>query len=204
MKTGGKTRSTGKKVKGTGSRTADYLKWDTAKWLIRQLYEDGDYYYCMILTIGIYFGLRVSDMRQIKWRDIIDNERITLYEKKTGKMASFPVNVHIRNLAINIRPKIKNQSHYIIHTKKTWTINEKLRRCKEKYNLDIEHFSTHTFRKTFGRHYMEMKGFSAKALLYLNYKFNHSSIEMTKQYLGITKQEIDEVYNDVADDPVFV
>lgn len=61
---------------------------------------------------------------------------------------------------------------------------------------DIQHFSTHSFRKTFGRKVVEMAGENSEiALIKLAELFNHSSTSITRRYLGLRQQELREVYD---------
>ena len=67
---------------------------------------------------------------------------------------------------------------------------------KKKYNLKIEHFSTHSMRKTFGRKVYESSGEQANiALMKLSELFNHSNVSITKIYLGIREKELLETYD---------
>ena len=67
---------------------------------------------------------------------------------------------------------------------------------KTKYHLKVEHFSTHTMRKTFGRKVFESAGENANmALMRLSELFNHSSPRITKIYLGIREKELLETYD---------
>jgi len=45
-----------------------------------------------------------------------------------------------------------------------------------------------------GRHVLSLNDFSEKSLLLLGELFNHSSIKITKIYLGIKEDEIGDVY----------
>ena len=59
-------------------------------------------------------------------------------------------------------------------------------------------FSSHTLRKTFGRRIWLQEcdqGRGDQALLLLCDVFGHSSIAITKRYLGIRQEEILSVYN---------
>ena len=74
-------------------------------------------------------------------------------------------------------------------------INMMLKMCREKYGLDIEHFSTHTFRKTFGRNLINLSRENAEmALVKLSEIFGHSSTAITRRYLGLKQEEILECY----------
>jgi integrase len=72
-------------------------------------------------------------------------------------------------------------------------INRKLKKLDVKYGLGIS-FSTHSFRKTFGRRIWDKNDNSEKSLILLGQIFNHSSVAITKRYLGIREQEIKNVY----------
>ena len=76
-------------------------------------------------------------------------------------------------------------------------INQVLKDIKYRYRLDINHFSTHTFRKTFGRYVYDTNNHSADSLLLLNKILKHSSIEVTKAYIGITQDEISSIFNSI-------
>ena len=67
----------------------------------------------------------------------------------------------------------------------------KLKEMFETKNIAI---SSHSLRKTFGRQVWNNNGESDKALLYLSELFNHSSPAITKRYLGIRQEELDDIY----------
>ena len=69
-------------------------------------------------------------------------------------------------------------------------INLILKELKYRYNLRINHFSTHSLRKTFGRKVFESSDNAELALVKLMELFNHSSIMTTKRYLAIRQQEL--------------
>ena len=183
--------------------TADYIEWDTMVDLVHRLYDDGMYRYSLLVGCGSFFGLRISDLRALKWRQLLDGHRLSLIEKKTGKRRDIKINAafqqHIRHCyaALNIAHPDEYcflNSRGNVHS--TQTINRKLKDIKARYNLDVEHFSTHSFRKTFGRKIVESAGeHSEMALIKLSEIFNHSSPMITRRYLGLRAQELEEVYN---------
>ena len=80
--------------------------------------------------------------------------------------------------------------------KRQQRINVVFKEIKKRYNLKIEHFSTHTMRKTFGRKVFESAGENANmALMRLSELFNHSNVSITKIYLGLREQELLETYD---------
>ena len=75
-------------------------------------------------------------------------------------------------------------------------INFILKEIKKKYRLKIKNFGCHSLRKTFGRQVYTMSGENAElALVKLMELFNHSSVAITKQYLGLRQEEILETYD---------
>lgn len=74
-------------------------------------------------------------------------------------------------------------------------INLVLKELKGHYNLKIKHFSTHSLRKTFGRKVFESSDNAELALVKLMELFNHSSVSITKRYLGLRQEEILETYD---------
>jgi integrase len=183
--------------------TADYIEWNAMVDLVHRLYDDKMYRFSLLVGCGSFFGLRVSDLRALKWEHLLCGPRLSLIEKKTGKRRDIKINAafqqHIRNCydALNV----EHLDEYCFLSKRgtvhsTQTINRQLKVIKARYNLDVEHFSTHSFRKTFGRKVVESAGeHSEMALIKLSEIFNHSSPMITRRYLGLRAQELEEVYN---------
>ena len=196
-------------------QTSDYMEWDVMLSLIRKLYRDGNYRISLLVGCGCFFGLRISDILTLTWSMLLDDDKFTLNEKKTNKRRTVKINSDTnkrRTVKINsdFQQHIK-QCHDALHItndnekcflsqKKmvysTQRINVLLKQIKKQYNLKIEHFSTHTFRKTFGRKVYESSGENANmALMRLSELFNHSNVGITKIYLGIREQELMETYD---------
>ena len=75
-------------------------------------------------------------------------------------------------------------------------INVILKEIKKKYRLKVKNFSCHSLRKTFGRQVYNMNSENSElALVKLMELFNHSSIAITKLYLGLRQEEILETYD---------
>jgi site-specific recombinase XerD len=77
-------------------------------------------------------------------------------------------------------------------------INRRLKEIALKYGLSISSISTHTFRKTLGRKVWKSNNYSEKSLILLSELFNHSSVGLTKIYLGIKEAEIADVYSSLS------
>lgn len=182
--------------------TADFLQWDTAMSLIRKLFRDGDYRMSLFIGCGCFTGLRVSDLRRLRWSMLMEDKFIII-EQKTGKRREIKINPdfqgHIRKCykALNIQDM---EEHCFLSQKKgvysTQRLNVKLKNIKTKYNLKIDNFSCHSLRKTFGRRIFEQSGSNAEiALVKLSELFNHSNVAITRIYLGIRRDEILHCYD---------
>ena len=175
-----------------GSRTtADYLPWNTMLLLIQKLYRDGDHQFAVLIATGSYTGLRISDLKTLKWSDI--SQQMTLREAKTGKLRTIHLNTDLLLFLEKIRTEIVPKSNDLLFPLSLQYTNRKLKRISKNYELDIQ-FSTHSFRKTFGRRIWSKNNYSEKALILLGQVFNHSSVAITKRYLGIRDKEIQDIY----------
>ena len=183
--------------------TADYIEWNTAINLVHRLYKDKDYKMSLLIGCGIFFGLRISDILQLSWDMLLDDSSFELIEKKTQKRREVRINKgfqkHIWDCynALLITDKsekcFKSREHRVYSIQR---INMLLKDIKKKYSIkSVKNFSTHSLRKTFGRHVYERADSNGEmALVMLSELFNHSNIAITKRYLGLRKEEIMQCY----------
>lgn len=191
------------KVKQTAYRTSDYMEWDVMLSLIRKLYRDSNYRMSLLIGCGCFFGLRISDILSLSWDMLLYSDTFVLNEKKTGKRRVVKINSdfqrHIKNCfdALNIQDDMEKcflSRKRVVYS--TQRINILFKEIKKQYNLKIEHFSTHTMRKTFGRKVYESANENANiALMRLSELFNHSNVAITKIYLGIRQDELMQTYD---------
>lgn len=183
--------------------TSDYLEWKEAMNLIRSLYRDGKFQMSLFVSIGCFWGLRVSDILALRWKQILNVDEFSLIERKTGKSRTIRINSqlkrHISDCYQQIHP-IGIDAPILVSQKGTvftvQRINVILKEIKTKYGLSIKNFSCHSLRKTFGRQVYNMNGESAElALIKLMELFNHSSVAITKRYLGLRTEELLQTYD---------
>ena len=183
--------------------TADYLVWSDAMNLIRKLAKDENYKMSLLVALGCFTGLRISDIIALRWNQILGVDEFTIIEKKTGKQRTLRLNPqlqkHIQECYEHIKP-IGVKAPILVSQKGTTftiqAINRKLKDIKKHYKVKIKNFSCHSLRKTFGRQVYTMSGDSAElTLVKLMELFNHSSIAITKRYLGLRQEEILETYD---------
>ena len=171
--------------------------------LIRKLYRDGDYRMSLFIGCGCFFGLRVSDLRKLTWSMLLGDDKFIINEQKTGKRRIVKINSdfqkHIQQCYEALQ--ITNMDEACFLSRKnmvmsTQRINVRLKEIKKRYNIKIDNFSCHSLRKAFGRKIFESSGENAQmALVKLSELFNHSSVAITKIYLGLREKELLETYD---------
>ncbi len=183
--------------------TADFLNWDEAMNLIRKLSKDRNYSMSLLVALGCFTGLRISDILALHWNQILNVSEFTITEKKTGKKRTVRMNPqlqrHISECYKGIQP-VSIKYPILVSQKGTvfsiQRINIILKEIKRKYKLHIGNFSCHSLRKTFGRQVYNMNSDNAElALVKLMELFNHSSVSITKRYLGLRQEELLNTYD---------
>lgn len=184
--------------------TATYLEWDKMMTLIKKLEKDDEYKFMLLISIGSFFGIRISDILELKWNDIFNKEEIELSEKKTGKYRKIRVANDLQEIIKKayqeIKPKRDNQlvflNKYGTQSFTVQYVNWKMKKIAKKYELGID-FKSHVLRKTFGRKVYSMHK-NEHALLLLSELFSHKSIAVTKRYLGLREEELQSVYDKLS------
>ncbi|GAT63393.1 hypothetical protein PJIAN_3722 [Paludibacter jiangxiensis] len=62
--------------------TSDFIEWNSMLKLIRNLYNDGNYKMSLLISLGSFWGLRISDLLNLTWIDILDKDHFEIIEKK--------------------------------------------------------------------------------------------------------------------------
>ena len=90
------------------STTADYLIWSDAMNLIRKLAKDENYKISLLIALGCFTGLRISDILSLRWKQILGADEFTVIEQKTGKVRIIRLNPqlqqHIKECYEHINP----------------------------------------------------------------------------------------------------
>lgn len=183
--------------------TSDYLQWDEAMKLIRLLYKDANYKMSLLIGVGCFWGLRISDILSLRWKDILNVDEFSIIEHKTGKQRTIRINSqlkrHITDCYKQINPIGVNAPVLVSQKGTTYTIqriNIILKEIKVTYKLSIKNFSCHSLRKTFGRQVYNQNSDNAElALVKLMELFNHSNVAITKRYLGLRQEELLHTYD---------
>ena len=193
-------------LKGSNTTTG-YLEWDTFVSLITRLENKGEYKFCLLISTGVFTGLRISDLLTLKYTDLINKDILTIREKKTKKVRTIKINPDLSILVERIYKKLNltNPNQFIFLNRfgnkpidKSY-VNIKLKEVFSKNRVKVVgNVSSHLFRKTLGRRVMEINNYSNESLVLLMELFGHSSMSITKRYLGIRQQEINDIYLSVS------
>lgn len=186
--------------------TSDFLEWNDAIRLVRNLYDDREYTISLMIACGIFFGLRISDLLSLTWEQILNRDTLELTEGKTKKRRVIKINPqlqkHIKACYKVITPKsdslpcFQSQKNTVYSVQR---LNIIFKTLKVRYRLDIGNFSTHSLRKTFGRRIYDMAGTNSEhALVMLSQIFSHSNTAITRRYLGLKREEIFELYDSLS------
>ncbi len=162
-----------------------------------------------LFVLGIYTGLRISDLLKLRVQDVakaegknlVIRESLSLREMKTGKAKIIVLNKTAR---FALKQLIRGgtgslEDPLFVSRKKDKEGRPKaIQRCQAYHILNRaareagiqERIGTHTLRKTFGYHNYR-KGFDITKLQQI---FNHASPAVTLAYIGFTQDEIDEAY----------
>ena len=182
--------------------TADYLPISEFYKLINNLEADGQYMWEAYCWLSFCTAFRCSDVRTLRWRDVLNRSELTRIEQKTKKNRMVKFSDDVRQKTQHLYelsgcPDVDSLILYNPRTGEPYTIvhiNRQLKVFKAKYRMKIRAFSTHTFRKTFGRYVYELMKRSPEALVLLNQIFKHSTIETTRRYIGLAQEDIDKVF----------
>ncbi|NRT15267.1 integrase [Flavobacterium sp. 28A] len=178
------------------STTSDYLNFDvTLNKAMKIIKSDKNYKIGFLIVFGINVGLRISDILTLKYEDL-ENESISLIESKTNKRRVIRLNDNIKKAYRLLKERSQENNGYVFTSNQKTIYSSQYinRKLKEIFGSKSLAISTHSLRKTFGRQVWSNNGESDKALLYLSELFNHSSPSITKRYLGIRQEELDDIY----------
>lgn len=179
------------------------MDWDKLMGLVRKLEKDENYLLASYITLSMFLGLRVSDIRSIRYSQIIGQTKILITEKKTGKVRDIDLNPEVvekitKYYAIMERA---NPDGFVLESSRSKGqsvqvsfLNKALKLANMSYGLKHSNFTTHTLRRSFGKKVYETYGKSEHSLVLLSKVFSHSSVSITREYIGLEKEAISNVY----------
>ncbi len=193
---------------------------DDIRRISKYLISNNRYRDNMLFIVGINFGLRASDLRMLRFSNLINDnftfkDTFPVFEKKTRntrkrkKNRYITVNnavveavtlflEHTDNVSLSDYMFRSNSNRGCMQNKPITvrSIERILKDIAKELDLNIK-VSTHTLRKTFCYHQMLMSHNDTRKLLLLQKMLNHSSPVQTLEYIGITADEIEEAYRNL-------
>lgn len=174
----------------------DLKQIDTIKKLLKQQNLRD---YCLFV-LGINSGLRISDLLKLRISDVSEKgkpkDRIRLRESKTNKFKDFPISDNAKSAIkeyLKTRTIAENEPLFISRKNKGFLLRQQAYRILNDVARLVgikDKIGTHTLRKTFGYHAYN-NGYDIAIIQKL---FNHSSPSITLRYIGITQEQMDDVY----------
>ena len=172
--------------------------------LLHRLKQDGKHRDYLIICCGCFFGLRIGDLLRLRWCDVLDHDDFQLKEQKTGKQRRITIHDTVKDALRFVSGEMMKKGRfesdgYLFANR--WGgpltrcyVNRQLKTIFAHYKIRVQNPSSHTLRKTFGRRVWESDNKNERSLVYLSEIFSHSSLQVTRLYLGITAGTIANVY----------
>lgn len=165
----------------------------------------------LLFIIGINIGIRASDLCSVKWNFFFDENGCfrnfyTIQPKKTrakGKFVTLYFNTAIKKAIENYIEKfpIISYDDYVFRSREGSHINEaSVWRIIKNAAVEAgikQNIGSHSLRKTFGYWIWHNSDNKEKALVLLQRAFNHSSTAVTLEYIGVTDDEVENIYNSI-------
>lgn len=182
--------------------TADSIEWNRIQSMINQLLKEeettnNNLNVLFLITIGAYTGLRFSELCNLKFSDFEKNDH-KVFERKTKKTRKISWNAKIIEVVSFIKKYKSGNVDFILTNKNggqlsiQYSIYLLKKICIE--NNVSGSISVHSLRKTFGRRIYTTNNQSEHALVLLSDIFGHSSLKITRIYLGIREEEKQSIY----------
>lgn len=180
------------------------IKWTKAMMLLDAMRDKNQDNNRLMLACGFFFGLRISDILQLTWENITQDEFV-LIESKTGKERKIALDPKMKVIRDQVLKNLLNKPTGLIFTyqridgdnEKPISVvaaNKRIKKVFKEYDIVCQNPSSHTLRKTFGLRVYENLNRCDDALILLSQIFNHADTATTRRYIGITQRRISNVY----------
>lgn len=147
----------------------------------------------LLFNIGIYTGLRISDILKFTHADLKGKEYIETRETKTGKARRIKVNAKLRaciDYYYNCE-ECKDYNKKVFDFSRVHAYRIINDACRAMGIRD--RVGTHTLRKTFGYHHYQQY----KDVAVLQSTFGHSAPSVTLRYIGVNDDMIDQCIDEL-------
>lgn len=145
----------------------------------------------LLFVMGVYTGLRISDLLNIRIRDVRNQNHLIVIESKTQKSKTVKLSSVVQQ-TINEFIEDREPYEYLFKSRvgKNRAISREraygiLREVAD--HLGLQNIGCHSMRKTFGYHVYQ----NTKDVALLQDIFNHSSPDITLRYIGVNQDTKD-------------
>lgn len=156
-----------------------------------------------LFVLGVNIALRISDLLNLTWNDVLENNKFRILNIKEGKTRK-PRNIKLNQASQKALEELLESldtydiCDYIFKSRegnKAITRQQALNILKDAAEaVGIkENVGTHTLRKTWGYHAWK-SGYNPALIMET---LNHSNLNVTKRYLGIRQDEINDLYDNL-------
>lgn len=200
----GRKNNKKKVYKSSLSRGKRPFRKNEALTVIKYALQDYNKTYALLFWLGINVGLRVSDLVRVKRDDMLSGH-FTITTKKNNILEShiLPSDFYTGcdKMGINLkklrsRPfRNKRGNTSIIKPRSVANHLKKYALASGMDKFEVKRISTHSLRKTFATELLKQLGNDEKALVLVSEKLHHSSIKVTRYYLGIEEGLLKEGLN---------
>jgi len=177
-------------------KSAEALEEHELNKLLKYLSQKNHWVYYLVVRLVVSTALRFGDLSRITWNDILGKSELLIKETKTGKVREIPIQKELSDKLLFIYrglgcPKVSEP----VIPLTIRGVNKQIKILAYRAGLRGKRISTHTWRKTFGREVWKRNNYSEASLIKLSYLFNHSSTSVTRIYLDITREEVNDLYS---------
>jgi len=155
----------------------------------------------LLVVMGTYTALRISDLLRLKWSDVYDEElqnfrkHITLIEKKTKKSKTIALNKQVIR-ALQLYFPHRRGSFLFQNNRKEDQAISRVQAWRIIHGATVAlklsgKIACHSLRKTWGYHAWTSGLVSPVVIMEV---YNHSSYNVTRRYLGVVQDDLDKAY----------
>ena len=166
----------------------------------------------MMFVVGINLGIRVSDLCGLTYSFFMNKDRTfkeyySLQPKKTRKTKKFVklyFNEAVKQSILSYLEEypVEDLNEYLFKSREgnghltEIAIGRIIKEAAKEIGIE-RNINSHSLRQSFGYHVWHNATDKEEMIVLLMNIFNHSSIAITKKYIGIMDEEIEDVFNNL-------